>query len=78
MAEFKGIVVHAVQFAQANFDEIETFVGGDAESRGGRMVVATREGPLWASPNDWIVKVDGRFIAFPPDIFAVIFQPLDG
>ena len=50
-----------IQF-HGNFDEIEKFVGGDAEFRNGKLLVATLDGPLWASPGDWIVKdVDGKF-----------------
>lgn len=30
----KPVVIEAVQFINANFDEIERFVGGDAEFRG--------------------------------------------
>ena len=52
-----------IQF-HGNFDEIEKFVGGDAEFRNGKLLVATLDGPLWASPGDWIVKdADGKFRA---------------
>lgn len=53
--------INKIQF-HGNFDEIEKFVGGDAEFRNGKLLVATREGPLWASHGDWIVKdADGKF-----------------
>ena len=55
--------IKEIQF-HGNFDEIEKFVGGDAEFRNGKLLVATLDGPLWASPGDWIVKdVDGKFRA---------------
>ena len=57
----KPLETSKIQF-HGNFDEIEKFVGGDAEFRNGRLLVATLDGPLWASPGDWIVKdVDGKF-----------------
>ena len=57
----KPLEVNKIQF-HGNFDEIEKFVGGDAEFRNGKLLVATQEGPLWASPGDWIVKeADGKF-----------------
>ena len=53
--------INKIQF-HGNFDEIEKFVGGDAEFRNGKLLVATREGPLWASHGDWILKgADGKF-----------------
>ena len=55
----KPVVIEAVQF-DINFNEIEEFVGGDAEFRGGELVIATLEGPLRASPRDWIIKGDRK------------------
>lgn len=72
----KPVVIEAVQFT-GNFDEIETFVGDDAEFRNGELVVATLEGPLRASPNDWIIKgVQGEFYPCKPDIFAATYEPV--
>jgi len=65
----KPVVIEAIQF-NGNFDEIEKFIGGDAEFRDGELLVATREGPLHASPYDWIIKgVNGEFYPCKPDIF---------
>jgi hypothetical protein len=50
-----GERVEAIQF-KGNFDEIERFVGGDAEFRNGKLLVATRQGPLYANNLDFIVK----------------------
>jgi hypothetical protein len=71
----KPIVIEAIQF-NGNFDEIEEFVGGDAEFRGKELTVATLEGPLHASPGDWIIKgVKGEFYPCKPDIFAQTYEP---
>ena len=71
----KPVVIEAVQF-NGNFDLIEDFVGGDAEFRNGELVIATSEGPLHASPNDWIIKgVKGEFYPCKPDIFEATYEP---
>ena len=63
----KPLEINKIQF-HGNFDEIEKFVGGDAEFRNGKLLVATLDGPLWASPGDWIVKdADGKFCAVKGD-----------
>lgn len=70
----KPVVIEAVQFT-GNFDEIEQFVGGDAEFRGKELIVATLEGPLRASQNDWIIKgVNGEFYPCKPDIFEKTYE----
>jgi hypothetical protein len=74
----KPVVVEAVQFIRANFDEIEKFVGGDAEFRAGELIVATLEGPLRAAPNDWIIKgVKGEIYPCKPDIFAATYDAVE-
>lgn len=73
----RPVVVEAVQF-NGNFDEIEQFVGGDAEFRGGELLVATLEGPLNASPRDWIIKgVNGEFYPCKPDIFEKTYEAVE-
>lgn len=70
----KPVVIEAVQF-NGNFDEIEEFVGGDAEFRDGKLLVATLEGPLEASNNDWIIKgIKGEFYPCKPDIFKATYD----
>lgn len=70
----KPVVIEAVQFV-GNFDEIEAFVGGDAEFRNGELIVATLEGPLRASNGDWIIKgVKGEFYPCKPDIFELTYE----
>lgn len=71
----KPIVIEAIQF-RGNFSVIEDFVGGDAEFRDGELIIATIEGPLRASPNDWIIKgVKGEFYPCKPDIFEATYEP---
>lgn len=71
----KPVVIEAVQFFGPNFDELEKFVGGDAEFRDGELIIATLEGTLHASPNDWIIKgVKGEFYPCKPDIFAATYE----
>ena len=63
----------AIQF-RGNFEEIEKFCGGDAEFRDGRLLVATSQGPLWASDNDFIVKVeDGTFVVYSKEMFEAAY-----
>jgi len=74
----KPVVIDAVQYTGANFNDIEEFVGGDAEFREGQLVVATLEGPLRASPGDWIIKgVKGEFYPCKPNIFALTYEAVD-
>jgi hypothetical protein len=68
-------IVEAIQFI-GNFDEIEDFVGGDAESRGGKLLVATPDGPLWANNWDYIIKRrPNMFTSMSPKNFNQCFTP---
>ena len=70
----KPVVVEAIQFT-GNFDEIERFVGGDAEFRDGHLVIATLEGAMRISPNDWVIKgTRGEFYPCKPGPFADTFE----
>jgi len=70
----RPVVIEAIQFT-GNFGEIEAFCGGDAENRGGELIVATAEGPLHASRGDWIIKgVKGEFYPCKPDIFEATYE----
>lgn len=71
----KPVIIEAVQFVDGNFAAIEEFVGGDAEFRGGELIIATLEGPLHASDKDWIIKgVKGEFYPCKPDIFEATYD----
>lgn len=57
--------VEAVRY-NGNFEEIEQFVGGDADFRNGGIVVATLDGPLAAKNGDYIIKAsNNKFSACP-------------
>lgn len=72
----KPVTIEAIQFIGGNFSQIEEFVGGDAEFRGGELVIATLEGAMRASPKDWIIKgVKGEFYPCKPEIFAMSYDP---
>lgn len=71
----KPVVIDAVQFNGKNFDEIETFVGGDASVKGSEVIIATLEGAMHCSLGDWIIKgVKGEFYPCKPDIFAATYE----
>ncbi|MFG3509689.1 hypothetical protein ACGF5F_29775 [Streptomyces sp. NPDC047821] len=70
----RPVEIEAIQFT-GNFSELEKFVGGDAEFRGGQLVIATLEGAMHASPNDWIIRgVEGEFYPCKPDIFEATYE----
>ena len=70
-------VIEAVQFT-GNFAQIKEFVGGDADYRNGELVIATLEGAMRASLNDWIIKgVKGEFYPCKPDIFAATYEAVE-
>jgi len=71
----KPVVIEAIRFAHTNFEEIEDFVGGDAEFRNGELIIATPEGAMMVRPNDWIIKgVNGEFYPCKPDIFEKTYE----
>ena len=73
----RPVVIEAVEF-NGNFNEVETFVGGDATFKNGELVVATLEGPLRASPGDWIIKgIRGEFYPCKPDIFLATYDAVE-
>ena len=73
----KPVVIEAVQFT-GNFAQIKEFVGGDADYRNGELVIATLEGAMRASLNDWIIKgVKGEFYPCKPDIFAATYEAVE-
>ena len=72
----KPIVIEAVQFGLLNQEEIEEFVGGDLGRDGdGNNVIATLEGAMKVSINDWIIKdIQGEFYPVKPDIFEETYE----
>lgn len=44
-----------------------------------RIHINTLEGPITASPNDWIIRgVQGEFYPCKPDIFAATYEAVSG
>jgi len=76
----KPAVSEVIQF-NGNFEEIEKFVGGDAEFRAGELIVATLKGAMHVMPKDFIVKdATGEFYTCKPDAFYKtydIINPID-
>jgi hypothetical protein len=75
----KPVVIEAVQLKLLNFDEVETFVGGDiGKNEKGETVIATLEGAMICSLNDWIIKgVNGEFYPCKPDIFEKTYESVE-
>ena len=79
----KPVVIEAIQFTGDNDSAVciaywmdaggvktENIAGG-----GLAMVIDTLEGPLNASPGDWIIKgVKGEFYPCKPDIFDATYE----
>jgi len=74
----KPVVIEAVQFTLRSFDECEEFVGGDfGKDKEGNTVIATLEGAMRVSLNDWIIRgVKGEFYPCKPDIFEATYEPV--
>jgi len=72
----KPVVIEAIQFTPFNMEEIENFVGGDiGKNQEGQTVIATLEGAMKCSLNDWIIKgVNGEFYPCKPDIFEKTYE----
>jgi len=71
----KPVIIQAIQLTALNIEEIEEFVGGDASVVDGELVIATLEGPLHASLNDWIIRgIKGEFYPCKPDIFKETYE----
>lgn len=72
----KPVVIEAIQFTPLNMEEVEEFVGGDfGKNEEGQTVIATLEGAMICSVNDWIIKgIKGEFYPCKPDIFELTYS----
>lgn len=72
----KPVVIEAIQFLILNSEEVESFVGGDmGRNEKGQIVIATLEGAMICSINDWIIKgVNGEFYPCKNDIFEKTYE----
>ncbi len=75
-ARKKAVVIETVQFTGLNFEELEKFVGGDmGKNENGDTVIATLEGAMTVSINDFVIKgVQGEFYPCKPDIFEQTYD----
>lgn len=72
----KPVAIEAIQLQPLNMAEVEKFVGGDlATHPGGGVVIATLEGPMWASLYDYIIKgIKGEFYPCRADTFEATYE----
>jgi len=75
----KPIIIDAIQLTLFNFEDVERFVGGDIGKNAlGEDVIATLEGAMKISLNDWIIKgIKGEFYPCKPDIFEITYELLE-
>lgn len=78
----RPIKVEAIQWTGANFDDIHAFVGDKCSLNKNvnphELMVNTREGNLYASIGDWIIRgIYGEFYPCKPDIFAMTYKSPD-
>lgn len=75
----KPVVIEAIQLRLLNIEEVENFVGGDlGKNQQGQTVIATLEGAMICSMNDWVIKgVNGEFYPCKPDIFEKTYEAVE-
>lgn len=76
----KPVVIDAVQWSGdiTTADKILDFANETGQVigfRGDTLVIYTLEGPMMASPNDWIIRgIKGEIYACKPDIFEQTYE----
>lgn len=72
----KPVVIEAMQLTPLSINQVEDFVGGDlGKNQKGETVIATLEGAMICSMNDWIIKgIKGEFYPCKPDIFEATYE----
>lgn len=79
----KPIVIEAVRFKAADISTHEHVSFGEPHPHGhstlsGKYWIATLEGPLFVSEDDWIITgVKGEHYPCKPDIFAATYEPAE-
>jgi hypothetical protein len=82
----KPVVIRAVQYDGANFDEVEAFLGGDFAgwrhyTAAPRLLIRTLENPedpFQVPPGWWVLEgVRGEHYACEPGIFAETYEPVE-
>lgn len=71
----KPVTIEAIQFTPFSIEACEEFVGGDmGRDAQGSTVIATLEGAMKVSVNDYIIKgLKGEFYPCKPDIFEASY-----
>jgi hypothetical protein len=75
----KPIVIEAIQWDGTNGADIDIWSSGQVEpTETGSLMIATLEGILEVSLNDWIIKgIKGEFYPCKPDIFEATYEVVD-
>lgn len=77
----KPVVIEAIQFDGKFWKPVVDFCGPEnvvIVGMANDVFIRTLEGPLGASPGDWIIKgVNGEFYPCKPDIFAKTYEPVE-
>jgi len=77
----KPVVVEAMRWDGTNYAGVVEFLGDDylGASRGpgfDQIIIATLEGPITASLDDWIIRgVQSEHYPCKPDIFEATYEP---
>lgn len=74
----KPVVIEAIQWTGENPKECMKFVNsGAADVNGDTILIATLEGSMAASKNDWIIRgIQGEYYPCKPDIFEKTYEPV--
>jgi len=77
----KPVLVNAIQFKdnekESNFTQVVEFIGTKCFLSGNKMFIATLEGLMEVSPNDYVIKgVKGEFYPCKPDIFELTYEEI--
>jgi hypothetical protein len=75
----KPVVIEAVHFTSFTVPAAREFLGEDYLGMDGdKLIIRTAEGPMNASPNDYIIRgVKGEHYACKPDIFRATYEPVE-
>lgn len=74
----KPVMIEAIQFNGANYEEIREFIGKDTLCSTLSIVISTLEGDIVAQKGDYIIKgIQGEFYPCKPDIFADTYEPVE-
>lgn len=78
----KPVVIDAIQWDGFNKEELSRYMGEEVRTvtreEGKCIRIATLEGEMIASPQDWVIKgVKGEFYPCKPDIFESTYDEVE-